>query len=221
MPLRTMTGTGGLTFHVMNRAVRRLQLFESHDDYQLFLMCLEEGRRQHPVKLYAFCVMPNHFHMVVGPTEDFQLAAFMKVTTGTHAKRWNSIRKRVGQGAVYQGRYRAFPTHNDGHFLRVCRYVERNPLRARLVPRAEGWHWSSLNQDCRKCNVPRLETWPILQPDKWTDIVNEPDSASELHQVRNSVAKSIPFGPESWATSVAAALELKSFPRRPGRPRKE
>jgi putative transposase len=221
MPLRSEAGTAGLIFHVMNRGVRRLRLFDSLDDYQLFLMCLEEGRRQHPVRIFSLCVMPNHFHLVVQPTEDFQLSAFMKVATGTHAKRWNSGRQRVGQGAVYQGRYRAFPMFTDAHFLRVCRYVERNPLRAGLVPRAEGWLWSSLNQDCRKFNVPALDPWPILQPEKWVDLVNETETAAELDQVRNSVANSIPFGPEKWATAVAAALQLRSFPRRPGRPRKE
>jgi len=204
----------------MNRGVRRLRLFESPHDYQLFLMCVEQGRRQHPVKILAFCVMPNHFHLLVQPTEDWQLPAFMKVSVGTHAKRWNSMRERVGQGAVYQGRYRAFPLFTDLHFLRACRYVERNPLRAGLVPRAEGWHWSSLNHDCRKFNVPALDPWPILRPENWVELVNESEAATDLDLIRNSVTNSIPFGPDQWAARVAATLQLRSYPRRPGRPRK-
>ena len=220
MPQRIGIGTGGLIFHVMNRGVRRLRLFESPNDYQLFLMCLEEARRQHPVKILALCVMPNHFHLLVQPTEDFQLAAFMKVGVGTHAKRWNSVRHRVGQGAVYQGRYRAFPMYTDAHLVRVCRYVERNPLRAGLVRRAEAWHWSSLNQDCRKFNVPALHPWPILQPENWVELVNVSDTEPDLEQIRSSVIHGIPFGPAPRTKSVAAALQLRCYPRRPGRPRK-
>ena len=219
MPYRVGRGTAGVVFHVMNRAVRRLRLFETPNEYQTFLMCLEQGRREYPLKIYAYCVMPNHFHLVVEPTADFQLADFMRVTVGMHAKRWHSARQTVGEGAVYQGRYRAFPVFADGHFIQVCRYVERNALQARLVPRAEEWTWSSLNQRCRNFNVPRLETWPVLPPGNWTDLVNEAQPG-DLARLRKSVRRNLPYGPDGWAERIAADLKLP-FPRWRGRPRKK
>ena len=92
--------------------------------------------------------MPNHFHLVVEPTVDGQLSVFMQLLLGTHALRWNVFRKRSGQGAVYQGRFKAFPVQDDRHFLTVCRYVERNPVRAGLVSRPESWAWSSFSRNC-------------------------------------------------------------------------
>jgi putative transposase len=75
---------------------------------------------------------------------DGDLTSFVSWVTMTHAQRWHAYNGTVGSGHLYQGRFKAFPVEKDDHFLKVCRYVERNAMRANLVDRAEDWRWCSL-----------------------------------------------------------------------------
>jgi putative transposase len=220
MPNRTMRGTGGLIFHILNRGVRRLRLFDHDGDYRVFLRSFAEAQARVPVQVFAFCVMPNHFHLVVRPAEDGQLAHFMRLATVTHAKRWHEYRGTTGTGAVYQGRYKAFPVQTDRYFVSVCRYVEANALRAGLVARAEDWRWSSLAMRGKKFNTLTLSEWPILPPPNWSEIVNELPASSEVDQLRLSVRRNAPFGDREWTTKTGEALNLGAALRQTGRPRK-
>ena len=170
-----------------------------------------------PVQLYAFCIMPNHFHFVCSPTEDGQLSQFMRLMTLTHAKRWHAARGTTGTGCVYQGRFKAFPVQSDNHFLTVCRYVERNALRARLVQRAEIWPWSSLSDRRKNCYSVPQTAWPIPQPPTWLDLVN--DVEPSVDAVRKSVIRSRPFGEDGWVRSISTTLQLESSLRPIGRPK--
>jgi len=158
-------------FHVINRAAHRDRLFDTPRDYLAFLEVLNRAHQEHPVPLLAYCVMPNHFHLVVGPTITRALSPFMHRLTLTHGKRWHAHRGTRGTGPVYQGRFKALLIGDDGHFLTVCRYVERNPLEAELVRRAEEWPWSSLNPRQRDFGVV-LSPWPVPRPHSWLELVN-------------------------------------------------
>lgn len=221
MPYRPGRGTAGVPFHVLNRGVRRLTLFKESADYRTFLFCTTGALRQVPVRLLAFCLMPNHFHLVVQPAEDGQLSVFMKHLEGTHSKRWHVRRQTTGTGAVYQGRFKAFPIQSDRHFYTVCRYVERNALRAGLVQKAEDWPWGSLSQRCKNSQYVPLSTWPIVQPDDWIALVNGDEPRDHLNDVRQSVVTNRPFGAPSWAVATALDLGLESTLRPRGRPRKK
>ena len=205
---RPGAGTSGVIFHVLNRGVRRLRLFDDAGDYQAVLSVLAEARARVPVQVLAYCLMPNHFHLIVRPTADGQLSAFMQWFTATHSKRWHGWRGTTGTGSVYQGRFKAFPVQSDTHFLTVCRYVEQNALRAGLVSRAEDWPWCSLGQRSRKCNTIPTEAWPILQPENWIDLVNFLEPTSEAHQVRRALVKSSPYGDRAWTGRIARDLGL-------------
>jgi putative transposase len=184
VPRRPRIGTGGLTFHVMNRAARRLPLFESRADYAAFERILIDAVSQADVALYAYCLMPNHWHLVVSPRSDGALSRFMHWLTTTHARRWRLARRIDGQGAVYQGRFRALLVTSDEHFLSVCRYVERNALRASLVERAEEWRWSSLWRRCGHADAGWLSSWLVREPIDWLRVVNAPQTARELEACR-------------------------------------
>jgi putative transposase len=206
MPRRNLDQTAGVVLHVMNRGARRLRLFDTPEDYRAFLRVLSEGRQRTGMRILAYCVMPNHFHLVVWPREAGQLPVFMGWFQGTHGRRWHSHRKTKGSGAVYQSRYRAFPVQTDAHFLTVCRYVERNPVRARLVDRAQDWPWSSLAERCRKCDQELLDAWPIQQPEAWLEMVNVQEKTPDLSAVRRSLARGRAFGTDEWATAVNERL---------------
>ena len=122
---------------------------------------------------------------------------------------------------MYQGRFKSFPVQADDHFLTLCRYVERNALRANLVARAEQWRWSSLWHRCHATGVPWLHEWPVPAPEGWVDKVNQAETAGELAALRGSVVRGAPYGDELWQAQTAKALGLESALRRPGRPRKE
>ena len=126
-------------------------------------------------------------------------------------------------GPLYRGRYKSFPVQTDGHFLTVCRYVERNPLRAGLVQRAEEWLWSSLSRGRGDKNPdrPALSDWPVECPSQWVRWVNEPHTETELEALRLSVTRGRPFGDPSWVGTIARRLGLEGSLRRPGRPSKK
>ena len=218
MPYRPRCGTAGVVFHVLNRAVRRARLFDRNQDYDAFLNVLQEAQMRIPLRILAYCVMPNHFHLVAWPAKDRELSSFMHWLTSTHSKRWHVHRSTQGTGSVYQGRFKAFPVQTDPHFLTVCRYVEQNPLRAQLVDRAEEWRWSSLSDRCKDCSPIRLAEWPILRPVDWLESVNRVDLAA-LRRIRQAVVRSRPYGQTEWAERTAKQLGLSRTLRPIGRPK--
>src|SRR3954454_23046547 len=135
---------GGLVYHALNRGNVRLLIFEDDEDYAAFERTLGEAVTRYDMRLLAYCLMPNHFHLVVWPRLDGDLTRFMRWLTMTHTQRWHAHRHSAGSGHLYQGRFKSFPVQHDGHLLTVCRYVERNALRAGLVERAQLWRWGSL-----------------------------------------------------------------------------
>src|SRR5690242_9422729 len=137
MPRAARIAPGGYLFHVLNRANGRMTLFDKEQDYAAFLRCLADALAAEPLRLLCYCLMPNHWHLVLWPRLDGQLGRFMQRLTVTHVRRWHEHRHSTGRGHLYQGTYKSFPVQRDAYFLTCCRYVERNPLRAKLVERAE------------------------------------------------------------------------------------
>ena len=204
-------------FHVLNRGVRRLGLFERPGDYRAFLQLVAEAQSRVPVRCLSYCVMPNHFHFVLWPRADGDLSRFMFWLTTTHSMRWHVWNGTSGTGHVYQGRFKAFPIQQDAHFLRVCRYVERNALRAGLVPRAEAWPWSSLAQRCGTRLPIDLEEWPVPRPHDWLETI-QADTSGETEEVRQAVLRGSPYGPTGWRERTAVRLGLVRALQPVGRP---
>jgi putative transposase len=211
-----------MVFHVLNRGVGRMGLFSKEKDYAAFEGLLEQTRESRPMRICAYCLMPNHWHMVLWPEHDGDLAAFMQQLSTKHVRRWQLHRRRVGYGHVYQSRYKSFPVEEEEYFYQLVRYVERNALRAGLVQRAEAWRWSSLWR--RSSGTPEekqlLGTWPVLYPRGWRKLVNEPQTEAELDAIRRCVARGQPYGGEDWVRRTAEQLGLESTLRAPHRPKK-
>jgi putative transposase len=209
-----------MVFHVLNRGVARMQVFENAGDFQAFERVLCEVVQQAPMRICGYCLMPNHWHFLLWPERDGDLAAFMQRLTITHVRRWQEHRHYVGLGHVYQGRYKSFPVEEDEHFLAVARYVERNALRAGLVLRAEEWRWSSLWRRCQGSSEEKavLTAWPVAPPADWVERVNRADNGKELEALRRSVQRGRPYGAPEWQRQVAKRLGLESAYRSAGRP---
>lgn len=124
-PLRA--APGGLVYHVLNRANGRQALFDDDGDYAAFERVLSEAQKRIAMRLLAYCVMPNHWHLVLWPHRDGDLSRFISWLTLTHTQRWHAYRQTVGTGHLYQGRFKSFVVQTDEHLMTVCRYyVERN-----------------------------------------------------------------------------------------------
>jgi len=217
MPRRSRFSTAGYVFHVLNRAVARQTLFHTEQDYDAFLAVLDEARQKVPMRVLGFVVMPNHWHLVLWPDDDDALSEYMRWLSVTHAQRWHAAHGTAGTGSLYQGRFKSFPVQEDNHFLTVCRYVERNPLRANLVSRAELWRWSSLWAWKNSAAAVPLAGWPVSRPAEWIQHVNEPQSEAEMAAVRRSVVRSRPFGGQDWTLRTAKSLGLELSLRVGGR----
>jgi putative transposase len=209
-----------MVYHVLNRANGRETLFRKTADYEAFERVMEQAHARLPTRLLSYCIMPNHWHMVTYPREDGELSEFMRWLSVTHAQRLHAHRHTGGHGHVYQGRFKSFPVQRDEHYLTVCRYVERNALRAGLVKSAENWRWSSLwrfAQGAKENWI--LSEWPVERPRGWVGVVNRPQNAKEEDAVRRSVMRSSPFGSDAWRERTAEKLGLEWTIRPRGRPR--
>ncbi len=123
------TVAGGFAYHVINRANAQMRIFDKPKDYEAFEQILVEAVRRVKMRLLAYCVMPNHWHLVLWPREDGDLSTFVGWLTLTHTQRWHAHRHSEGSGHVYQGRFKSFLVESDEYLWTVCRYVERNAVR--------------------------------------------------------------------------------------------
>lgn len=221
MPRRLRVATGGIVYHVLNRRVGRLPLFQKAVDYATFEDVLEEAYERSGTRILTYCLMPTHWHLVLWPRTDGELSDVLRWITVTHTQRWHAQHETSGTGPVYQGRFKSFPVQTDAHFVTVVRYVERNPLRAKLVERAEDWQWGSLWRREQRDRRARafLSEWPVSRPRNWVARVNQPQTERELQAVRQSVQRGRPFGSETWVRRMAKRLGLESTLRSRGRPK--
>lgn len=206
---------GGVCYHVLNRGNARAEVFHKDGDYAAFVQLLIDVHDYVAMRVLSYCLMPNHFHLVLWPREDGDLSRAMQWLTTSHVRRYHA--HYGGSGHVWQGRFKAFPIQQDEHLLAVLRYVERNPLRANLVKEADRWPWSSLT--CRHVE-PWLAAWPIARPRDWRRRVQKPQNPVEEAALRHSVVRGTPYGDDRWTRRTAARLGLQSTLRPRGRPRK-
>ena len=175
MPRQKRADEGGSIYHVLNRGNARKTIFHKDEDFEAFLRVLGEGLERYPVELFSFTLMPNHWHMLLRPSQDGLMGRMLRWVTATHTQRYHAHYQTTGEGHLYQSRYKSFPVADDDHFLVVCRYIERNPLRARLVARAEDWRFGSLWRWLQKADrdPSLLTSWPIPRGLNWIDRVNQ------------------------------------------------
>lgn len=162
----------GSVLHVVNRGNERRRLFDDPDEYDEFLWIFDRTQRRVPLDLFAYVLMPNHWHIVLRAAGPAVLSQFMHDLSGLHARIFRTRSRTSGFGHVYQGRYHATLIEDDIQYVATVRYVEANPVRARLVTDATEWKWSSLRE--RMDGVQRLVDGPVtISPTEgWVDFVN-------------------------------------------------
>lgn len=219
MPRIRRSAPDGTAHHVLNRGNNRRQVFHKRGDYQAFLRFMREAQERIPMRILAYCLMPNHFHLVVWPETMVSLSAYMHRLMNAHVRNYHQHYGTCGHGHIWQGRFKNFPIQHDVHLLRVLRYVEANPLRADLVRRAEDWSWGSLSSPREEC--PALADSPVSRPAEWLEYVNMPKGGRGLEALRYSVRRGAPYGEEKWVKQVAKEYGLEFTLRAPGRPKRD
>jgi putative transposase len=216
MPRHPRASQAGYCYHVLNRGNGRRTLFQKEGDFAAVVMLLGQAGERTPVRLLAYCLMRNHFHLAHWPRADGDLSAYMGWLLTAHVRRYHQHYH--GSGPIYQGPFRSFPIQEDDHLLTVLRYIERNPVRAGLVASAQAWPWSSAAP--RQGGQPTLEAGPVPRPARWLDYVNGPQTEAEVEALRKCIRRRRPFGEASWMDKTARVLGLEASLRPRGRPRK-
>jgi putative transposase len=163
-----------VVYHVHNRRTDKQCLFPEPALYEDTLKVLRRGKQKYEARIHAFCLFYNHVHLAVSAHDVSQLVRFLHWTSTTHAIRFRLKTGTRGLGHVYQDRYKDKPVGDCVHYATLIRYIERNPLEAGLVERAEDWQWSSLRERMRG-EGDLIEPGPWRLPDDWLSLVNAPE----------------------------------------------
>jgi putative transposase len=204
--------------HVLNRGNRREAFFKKPQDYEAFLRLMAAGLDRVPMRILAFCLMPNHWHMVVWPETGSAVSAYIGWLSNAHVRHHHQHYGTNGTGHIYQGRFKNFLVQQETHLYNVLRYVEGNAYRASLVKRAEQWRWSSAGRRYTQNGHALLSDWPVPRPQEWTRYVNEGIPPDELASLRHSTRRGTPFGEQHWVKATAVTYGLESTLRPPNRP---
>ncbi|HEY7424981.1 MAG TPA: transposase [Gemmataceae bacterium] len=225
-PLRPIAD--GLVYHALNRGNNRNPVFAAAADYRAFLSALVQTQHRYPFRLYGYCLMPNHFHLLLEPKSGQSISRILQSLTVAHT--WRYHRRHGTVGHVWQGRFKSPVVQSDEHALIVLRYLEGNPLRAGMVADLRDYPWSSYpvhglgRADGLLAELPcwlELDSSAEGRQAYWRSWVHAPLSERELADVRRSVSSGQPFGAPSWVESTSAGLGLQLARRPRGRPRKD
>jgi len=217
----------GLVYHAINRGNNRDAVFCAPSDYLAFLHALRQTKVCYPFRLFAYCLMTNHFHLVLQPDNGQSISRILQSLTVAHTWRFHTEHHTVGH--VWQGRFRSPVIQQDEHLLTVLRYVEANPLRARMVSDLACYPWSSYivhGLGRRDPLIDETAVWPPLAASEaarqalWRTWLHTPLTERELSAVRRSVTTGRPFGESAWVQATASLLGVDLSERRRGRPAK-
>lgn len=163
----------GCVHHATNRGNRRKTIFHKAGDYQAFIAVLTEAVAKFGMRVISFCIMRNHWHLMLWPDEKVSISTFMQWLTGTHVRRYHAHYGLTGTGHLYQARFHNKVCREARDVLSMIRYVEGNALAAGIVKRAEDWPWSSLAFRLKGEGEGLLSPGPVELPANWTTFVNE------------------------------------------------
>ncbi|MEK7115707.1 MAG: transposase [Patescibacteria group bacterium] len=222
MPRNARVDVGGEVYHVINRANGRLRIFNKDEDYKLFEKLLLETKELIGMRILAYELMSNHWHLVLYPKNDGDLGAFMHRLSNAHTRKVHARTNTNGSGHLYQGRYKSFLVDSENYLLAVIKYVERNAVRAKLVRRCEDWQWGSAWRRVHGTTEQKklLDRIPTSLPDDYTKWINASERPDNLDAIRISVNKSVPYGRAGWIEKMVLKHHLESTLKSPGRPKK-
>ena len=209
----------GFPHHVTDRGNRRSDVFLDDSDRLVFLHSLHENAQQHLLRIFAYSLMTNHFHLICTPEERYSISRTMHDVLGSYGNYFNA--KYQCSGRLWQGRFHS-TVMDESHFLAGLRYVERNPVRAGLVKRAEDYEWSSAAAHCAGREDSLLAPLPFASDflARWSDWLAEGDRPAEIKLIRTTIKCGRPCGFDAFIDQLEQITGRKLKLRIGGRPRK-
>ncbi len=215
--------------HVIQRGHNRQVVFAGDNDYLFYLHTLQEWKTELGCKVYAYCLMTNHVHLVIDPGDDpDNLALLMKRVAGRQTRFANTMEKR--SGSLWEGRYKSSPINASEYLLACCRYVELNPLRAGMVDDPGQYRWSS----CPTKVSTAIQTWldldpfylglgesPIQRAEQYATWLRATVPESEWKLIREATQRGQLTANGKFAREISEKVGRCLELRGPGRPRKE
>ena len=204
----------GVPHHVTQRGNRRQPVFFGPDDYAAYRALLAEGCKAAGVQVWAYCLMPNHVHLILVPPEPDALRAALGEV---HRRYTLHVNRREGwRGFLWQGRFASFPM-DETYLLACARYVELNPVRAKLVRRARDWRWSSARAHLDGRDDGLVKTAPLLErvPD-WAGLLGRGLGEDEHEAIRSGERTGRPLGAAAFVTRLEKRLGRPLARRKPG-----
>ena len=214
--------------HIVQRGHNKQTVFVSDDDYQYYLDNLFEWKEKLKCKVYAWCLMTNHLHLIINPGENSaNLGYLMKRLAGKQTRYVNRLENRTG--SLWEGRYKSSPIESDTYLLACSRYVELNPVRAMMVTQPENYKWSSylakigveknkhLDMDDCYLGLGDTNTQRQAHYQQW---VMSDISPTELQYIREASQHSHPIGNGKFVKEIEDRLKVRLKVNKPGRPRK-
>ena len=206
-------------YHIINRGNRREVVFHDNYDYEKFLKLLIESKEKYAIKIYAYCLMPNHFHLVIYTKYADSLSQGMHWISSSSVRYYN---KRYNiSGHLWQGRYKSFIVQEDSYLLVLLKYVEANPKRARIVKDCIDYKYSSANNRIKNNENLITDEIPILLPDDWYGYINSDEKITDIESIRNCINRQAPLDDKNWKYMVSKKYNLESTINPRGRPKKE
>jgi putative transposase len=218
----------GLVYHALNRGNNRGDVFTDEADHLAFLQAIADAKVRYPFRLFGYCLMTNHFHLLLRPEPGQSISRILQSLTVTHT--WRYHKRHRSSGHVWQGRFKSPVIQDDAHLLVVLRYIEANPLRAGMVTDPADYRWSSFphhglgRADPLVSGFPEWEELGATEAQRrrrWRAKVRGVQDEAELAAVRTSLRSGRPLGTDDWTGRVAERLNIDLKPRPRGRPPKE
>jgi len=205
----------GLPHHVTQRGNRRLQTFFGDDDYQAYLELMSEWCAKYKVQVWAYCLMPNHVHLVAVP----ETKESLNLAIGeAHRRYTRRVNFREGwRGHLWQGRFSSFIL--DQNYLLACtRYVELNPVRAGMVKNPQSWRWSSADAHAQRKDDILVRTKPLLAMIKspWKKFLSVGIQESEMDLFKKHERTGRPIGDDAFIDRLERLLDRPLKPKKPG-----
>jgi len=195
-----------------------MQTFFCEEDYEAYLSLVGQWCAQEGVSVWAYCLMPNHVHLIVVPSTEAGLA---RALGEAHRRYTRRVNFREGwRGYLWQGRFGSV-VMDEPHLMAAARYVERNPVRAKLAERAEQWRWSSAGLHVRRRRDPLTESGWLRERTAgwvctWGQYLHEDDDPELLEAMRRRERTGRPLGDEPFLKRIGKLLGRDLVPKRPG-----
>ena len=211
--------------HIVHRGHNRQVVFAGKRDYERYLAALAELKEVLDVKVYAWCLMTNHVHLLLEPSNATGLGLLMKRLAGQQTRYHNHREQR--SGTLWEGRYKSSLVQTDGYLLACCRYIELNPVRARIVTVAQDYPWSSCRARLGYAESAILDLDPCYQQlgtdestrrEQYREFLQNAVPEDEWPLIRTAVQRGQLTGDKAFSKQVGAALDRKIHNRGPGRP---